>query len=242
MEAWKSYLRAWLDPSSGGDDLIDDVAGNLLGSPCVIEGMGVRLPQLAHAGVDPGVHLRPDVAMSDIRPDRDEHVAELFLKHYDGLCRLAVLLIGDRDGAEEAVQEAFLRTFSSWWRIRHLERAHWYLRRAVVNQCRSRMRRRSAEDRSNRTIYATDPERQVFGQIVIEGTNRSDDSLVVMSAVSGLPPRQRETVILRYYEDLPESAIAEILGCSVGTVKSQLAKARASLSVALGSINLKGES
>jgi RNA polymerase sigma-70 factor (sigma-E family) len=201
--------------------------------------MGVRLPQLAHAGLDPGVHHRPDVAMSNVTPDRDEQIAELFLKHYDGLCRLAVLLLGDRGGAEEVVQEAFLRTFSSWWRIRHLDRAHWYLRTAVINQCRSRMRRRSTEDRSNRTIYATDPERQAIGQMDTDATHRSADSLVVMNAIGGLPPRQRETVILRYYEDLPEAEIAEILSCSVGTVKSQLAKARSSLSVTLGSINLE---
>jgi RNA polymerase sigma factor (sigma-70 family) len=60
-----------------------------------------------------------------------------------------------------------------------------------------------------------------------------------MDAVRGLPPRQRETVILRYYEDLPEAEIARILSCSVGTVKSQLAKARASLSAMLGSMSLE---
>jgi RNA polymerase sigma-70 factor (sigma-E family) len=204
-----------------------------------MEGMGVRLPELAHAGMDPGVRLRPDAAMSDTTPDREEQVAALFRKHYDGLCRLAVLLLGDRGAAEEVVQEAFLKTFSSWWRIRQLERAHWYLRTAVINQCRSRLRRRSSEDRSNRTVYATDPERQAVGRMDTDGTYGPDDSLVVMDAVRGLPPRQRETVILRYYEDLPEAEIAEILRCSVGTVKSQLAKARASLSVALGSSNLE---
>jgi len=201
--------------------------------------MGVRLPALAHAEVDAGAHLRTDVAMSDTAPDREEQIADLFLEHYDGLCRLASLLLNDRAGAEEVVQEAFLRTFSSWWRIRHLERAPWYLRTAVINQCRSRLRRRSTEDRSNRTIYATDPERQAVSGLGIDGTEASDDSLVVMDAVRGLPPRQRETVILRYYEDLPEAEIAKILSCSVGTVKSQLAKARASLSAALGSLSLE---
>ncbi len=177
--------------------------------------------------------------MSATTPDREEQIADLFLKHYDGLCRLAALLLSDRGGAEEVVQEAFLRTFSSWWRIRHLERAHWYLRTAVINQCRSRLRRRSTEDRSNRTIYATDPERQAVSVVGSDGTDASDDSLVLMDAVRGLPPRQRETVILRYYEDLPEAEIAKILSCSVGTVKSQLAKARSSLSAALGSMSLE---
>jgi RNA polymerase sigma-70 factor (sigma-E family) len=178
--------------------------------------------------------------MSASRSDRDEQIAKLFVTHYDGLCRLAALLLGDRNGAEEVVQEAFLRTFSNWRRIRHLERSHWYLRTAVVNQCRSRLRRRSTEDRTNRTIYATDPDRQATGGSDTDVARASDDSLVIMDAVRGLPPRQRETVILRYYEDLPEAEIAKILGCAVGTVKSQLAKARASLSAPLGSMSLEG--
>ena len=201
--------------------------------------MGVRLPALAHADLDSGAHLRTDIGMSDTTPDREEQIADLFAEHYDGLCRLAALLLSDRNGAEEVVQEAFLRTFSSWWRIRHLERAPWYLRTAVINQCRSRLRRRSTEDRSNRTIYATDPERQAVSGAGTDSSEASDDSFVVMDAVRGLPPRQRETVILRYYEDLPEAEIAKILSCSVGTVKSQLAKARASLSVTLGSMSLE---
>lgn len=219
--------------------LADEPAGNVPEPPCVMEGMGVRLPALAHADVGSEAHLRPDVAVSDAAPDREERIADLFLEHYEGLCRLAALLLGDRGGAEEVVQEAFLRTFSSWWRIRHLERAQWYLRTAVINLCRSRLRRRSTEDRSNRTFYATDPERTIVERSGTDDVHPSDDSLVVMDAIRGLPLRQRETVILRYYEDLPESDIAKVLGCSVGTVKSQLSKARASLSVVLGSMSLE---
>jgi RNA polymerase sigma-70 factor (sigma-E family) len=201
--------------------------------------MGVPLPALANAEVAAGAHHRTNVAVSDSRSDRDEQIADLFVTHYDGLCRLATLLLGDRGGAEEVVQEAFLRTFSNWWRIRHLERAHWYLRTAVINLCRSRLRRRGTEDRSNRRIYATDPERQAAAGLDTDATHASDDSLIVMDAVRGLPPRQRETVILRYYEDLPEAEIAKILSCSVGTVKSQLAKARVSLSAALGCMSFE---
>ena len=61
-----------------------------------------------------------------------------------------------------------------------------------------------------------------------------------MGAVRKLPARQRETVILRYYEDLPEAQIAKVLGCTVGTVKSQLAKARSSLADALGDLGPEG--
>jgi RNA polymerase sigma-70 factor (sigma-E family) len=155
---------------------------------------------------------------------RDELVEALFDQHYSGLCRLATLLTGDAAAAEEVVQEAFLRTYAGWWRIRQPERAQWYLRAAVVNQCRSRGRRRSSEDRGNRTVWATDgaPPRRWE-------TDDVGETMAVLDAVRSLPRRQREAVVLRYYEDLSEADVAAALGCSVGTVKSQLFKARASL-------------
>ncbi|HLN16142.1 MAG TPA: SigE family RNA polymerase sigma factor [Acidimicrobiales bacterium] len=156
--------------------------------------------------------------------DRDEQVSALFDEHYEGLCRLASLLLDDPHAAEEVVQEAFVRTYTGWWRIRQPERAQWYLRTAVVNLSRSRGRRRGSERRGNRTVYATEGKAQAGSEV--EGRA---DRLVVMAAVRALPPRQREAVVLRYYEDLPEADIAKALGCSVGTVKSQLSKARASL-------------
>jgi RNA polymerase sigma-70 factor (sigma-E family) len=156
--------------------------------------------------------------------NREDLLEAVFAEHYGGFCRLATLLLGDGSGAEEVVQEAFLRTFSSWWRVRQPERAQWYVRAAVVNLCRSRLRRRGTEEAGNRASWR-DP------------TDWSDDAvedaLVVLEAVRTLPPRQRQTVILRYYEDLSERDVATVLGCSVGTVKSQLARARASLARSL---------
>lgn len=157
---------------------------------------------------------------------RNDAVATLFDRHYAGLCRLAFFLLDDHAMAEEAVQEAFVRTFSGWHRLRHPERAHAYLRAAVVNQCRSRGRRRLREQRGNRRLTQSEPEGSW-------DTERSADAIAVLEAVRSLPLRQREAVVLRYYEDLPESDVASALGCSVGTVKSQLAKARASLALRL---------
>jgi RNA polymerase sigma-70 factor (sigma-E family) len=159
--------------------------------------------------------------------ERDESVARLFDEHYRGLCRLAGLLLGDSAGAEEVVQEAFLRTFSGWWRVRHPERAQWYLRTTVVNISRSRLRRRTTEDRGNRVTWSGS-----------QGEDRdeaaaADDSLMLTELVRRLPPRQRDAVVLRYYEDLSEAEIARVLGCAVGTVKSQLSKARATLGRAI---------
>jgi RNA polymerase sigma-70 factor (sigma-E family) len=158
-----------------------------------------------------------------VAEDREERIQALFEAHYPGLCRLASLIVGDRVQAEEVVMDAFLRTFASWRRIRDLDRVEAYLRRAVVNISRSRLRRRRTEERpagAPASRGSWDPDRR-------EGDR------VVQEAVLRLPHRQRAAVVLRYYEDLPEADIAHALGCSVGTVKSQLAKARATLGRAL---------
>lgn len=162
--------------------------------------------------------------VSGRRPGRDEQVAALFDQHYRGMCRLATLLLGDGAAAEEVVQEAFLRTYAGWWRLRRPTRAQWYLRAAVVNQCRSRARRRTVEDRGNRTVWATEADAAEPPEI-----ERTGEAMAVLAAVRALPPRQREAVVLRYYADCSEAEVAGALGCSVGTVKSQLSKARAAL-------------
>jgi RNA polymerase sigma-70 factor (sigma-E family) len=156
---------------------------------------------------------------------RDDAVAALFDEHYAGLCRLATLLLADRGQAEEAVQEAFLRTFVGWRRLRHPERAGAYLRTAVVNQCRSRGRRRATEQRGNAVLWT-----DVMDDAGQSDVERTGEVLAVLDAVRSLPTRQREAVVLRYYADLSEAEVAQALGCSVGTVKSQLSKARATLS------------
>jgi RNA polymerase sigma-70 factor (sigma-E family) len=151
---------------------------------------------------------------------KNDLLEAVFSEHYVGFCRLATLLLDDRSAAEEVVQEAFLRTFSSWWRLRQPDRAQWYVRAAVVNLCRSRLRRRGSEEAGNRASWR-DP--------ADWNDERLDDAIEVLDAVRALPRRQRETVILRYYEDLSERDVAAVLGCSVGTVKSHLARARTSL-------------
>lgn len=202
-----------------------------MGAPAVIAGTpparrGTVAPMVLppQPGTADDVPAVPHLAQGRA-PTPEEGIADLFDQHYAGLCRLAALLLADRAAAEEVVQEAFLRTFAGWRRIRRPERAQWYLRAAVVNQCRSRARRRVSEERGNRTVWATEGRRE--GE-EWEG-DRAGEALGVLEAVRALPTRQREAVVLRYYEDLGEADVASVLGCSVGTVKSQLAKARATL-------------
>lgn len=166
----------------------------------------------------PGTRL-----MSGAR-SREEAVAELFDRHYAPLCRLAYVILGDAALAEEIVMESLLKTFTGWGRLRDVDRIDAYLKRAVINLCRSKIRRKMIEARVNSVIHHRDelkapdwdPERHETGRLVWE-------------AVAQLPERQRACVVLRYFEDLPEAEIAEILDCSVGTVKSQLSKARAKM-------------
>ena len=159
-------------------------------------------------------------AMPVAADDRDERIQALFEEHYTGLCRLAYLITGDAAQSEELVMDAFMRTFAGWRRIRDLDRADLYLRRAVVNLSRTRNRRRRTELRN-----APPPQPPATSSTAGD----PDDARMVWGAVRALPHRQRAAVVLRYFEDLPEADIADALGCSVGTVKSQLSKARATL-------------
>lgn len=107
--------------------------------------------------------------------DRDARVAHRFDRNYGGLCRLAYLIVGDRAQAEELVMDAFVRTLSSWARVRNPERAEAYLRRVVVNACRSRLRRQARE------------RRPIAGLVQGPGDDPGD-GIGVWEAVLALPP------------------------------------------------------
>jgi len=153
--------------------------------------------------------------------NRDELIIGLYQRNHLHLCRLATLLLSDPARAEEIVQEAFLRTFSGWSRLRQPDRADAYLRRAVVNLCRSRLRRHHVERTGNEAAWRRDA--TAAAEVV------DDIGMVIMDAVRALPPRQREAVVLHYFAGLTGPEVAHAMGCADGTVKSQLAKARATL-------------
>jgi len=171
--------------------------------------------------------------VADARADRDAQVSALFDQHFGRLRDLAYMILGDRDVAEELAMEAFVKTFSGWTRIRDVDRADAYLRRAVVNLCRSRIRRRSIEYRVNAVTYRREERRAPDWD-----PERHEDARRVWAAVRDLPPRQRAAIVLRYMEDLNEREIAEALDCSVGTVRSQLSRARQKLKRSLGAEEL----
>jgi RNA polymerase sigma-70 factor (sigma-E family) len=156
--------------------------------------------------------------------ERDRQIAALFDQHFDGLCDLAYLIMGDRHMAEEIVMEALLKTFTGWGRIRDKRRSDVYLKRAVVNLCRSKIRRKVIEARQNGVFHRREERKAPDWDPDVHETTRE-----VWEAVKLLPPRQRAAIVLHYIHALPESEIAEVLDCSVGTVRSQLSRARGKL-------------
>jgi RNA polymerase sigma-70 factor (sigma-E family) len=185
---------------------------------------GGPIPEPEPPAVPEVAAVEMEASNPDMVGDATDLLSTLFDAHYRNLCRLAYVLLGDAAQAEDVVQDAFLRTFTGFGRLRDRGRADAYLRRSVINLSRSRLRRRTTEGRTNAAAHR--------GQRFEESSGRHD--LDLLEAVRGLPPRQRATVVLFYYADLPETEVAATLGCSVGTVKSQLAKARATLARCLG--------
>ena len=161
--------------------------------------------------------------------DRDVAVHGLFVEHGRQLVRLAVLLVGDRDLAEEAVQEAFIAVYRNWDGVRDKASLAGYVRAAVVNQCRSAqrglVRTRRLRDRIGALRDTTAP---------VDREATTDEALRIAELVRGLPQRQREVVVCRYYLDLTERQTADLLEVTVGSVKKHASRALAKLHDGLG--------
>ena len=136
------------------------------------------------------------------------------------MLRTAYLLTGNRADAEDLVQSALAKTFLAWHRIEDLGALDGYVRRAIVNTHISWWRRRRLEE------YPTD---EIPDQAVADHAIASDLQEAMRRAIDRLPERMRAAVVLRYYEDMTEAEVAEVLGVSLGTVKSTVSRAVAKL-------------
>jgi RNA polymerase sigma-70 factor (sigma-E family) len=163
--------------------------------------------------------------VSDVERDFGAFVAA----RATSLLRVAYLACGDATEAEDLLQTALERTYRSWDRVRH-DSPEPYVRRVIINTAISRARRRAI---LSIIPMHSPPERSARATDV-------DLRHVLMEALRALPPRQRAVIVLRYWEDLSETQTAEVLGCSVGTVKSQASKALAKLRSALGRESVEG--
>jgi RNA polymerase sigma-70 factor (sigma-E family) len=152
---------------------------------------------------------------------------ELFRRHHAELLRLAVLVIHDQPAAEDVVQDVFTRLHARGHRAGDLDEALVYLRAAVLNGCRSVLRRQALGSRLG--IASDWPcTRSVSWSAETEAV-RAEDRDEVLRALAALPPRRREVLVLRYYLNLSEAEIAATLGISTGTVKSTAARGLAAL-------------
>jgi RNA polymerase sigma-70 factor (sigma-E family) len=134
------------------------------------------------------------------------------------LVRSAWLLTGDEAAAQDLVQTALVKTWSRWARV---EAPEAYVRRVLLSTFLTWNRRRWRGELSVATLPERAEVRDAFADVDLRAP--------VHAALRELPPRQRAVVVLRYFDDLTEAQAAEVLGCSVGTVKSQNAKALAKL-------------
>lgn len=159
-------------------------------------------------------------------PDRRGTAAftEFAAARHAALYRYTYLLTGDHGLAEDLLQESLIKLYVAWPRIREGTGAEAYARRVITNTAYSWWRRKAwHSERPNDDL----PEQ-------IDTGDNPDARMWLWTEILRLPVRQRAAVVLRYYEDLTEPQAAEILGCSVGTVKSQVAAALKKLRARLG--------
>ncbi len=156
-------------------------------------------------------------------PPTDAEYAEFVAATWGPLYRTAYLMVGNRAQAEDLVQTALTNTYASWRDVRELGAAHAYARTAVVRSVASWFR-----SRVRLSEQLTDE--------LPESTYSPDNSTrpMLMDALRQLPTRQRTVVVLRFYEDLSVTQVAQSMGCSEGTVKSQTSAALARLRLLLG--------
>ena len=150
----------------------------------------------------------------------DDDFARFYREAYPGAVRLAWLLTHEHDAAEDVVQDAFVRLRP---RIATIEHRTAYLRTAIVNECRDRARKAGRAEAGLRRIGVA-PE-----------VSSTDQPSELLDAVARLSYKQRVVLVLRYWVDLPEAEIAEIVGVRSATVRSITARALDRLSKELSS-------
>jgi RNA polymerase sigma-70 factor (sigma-E family) len=160
---------------------------------------------------------------------RTDAVSVLFRAHHRRLVGLASLLVDDRETAEDVVQEAFAGLYRRWWQLRDPNTAVAYLNRAVVNGGRDQLRhgRRVTAARWRMTPQA---EGLASAEQDVLEHERADQ---LWHAITRLPRRQRQVLVLRYYLDQTEAEIADALNVSPGSVKKHASRGLTALAQGL---------
>jgi RNA polymerase sigma-70 factor (sigma-E family) len=150
----------------------------------------------------------------------DRQVTELYQVHALGLARLALLMLGDRDAAQDVVQDAFLGLYRRWGKLSSADAAPAYLRTSVLNGCRTLLKRRSRP-----APHAVEESLESAEAVLLQ----TEEQRAMLAVIRRLPSRQRETLVLRYYLDMTEDQAAQVMGVSRGTVKSATSRAVAAV-------------
>jgi RNA polymerase sigma-70 factor (sigma-E family) len=142
------------------------------------------------------------------------------------LIRYATVVTWDPHLAEDITQDVLVRAQARWGRIGRLDAPEQYVKRMVLNEFLSWRRRKAAQLVFMPTLEDVTPHES-------DRTRAVDDRDLTRRLIAGLPPKQRAAIALRYYEDLTDEQIAELLGCRTGTVRSYLSRGLAALRAAL---------
>ncbi|MER7562957.1 SigE family RNA polymerase sigma factor [Streptomyces sp. NPDC048523] len=163
--------------------------------------------------------------MGDRKQARDEEFQSFVIGRWPRLMRTAFLLTGEQHAAEDLVQSTLERAYVAWRRVGSADDPEAYVRRVMINAHARKHRRKLREFLARGDDFGLVREVADTGDRIAQ----ADDRGALLTALAQLPPRQREAVVLRYWEDLTETQTAEAMGCSVGSVKSNAAKGIAKL-------------
>jgi RNA polymerase sigma-70 factor (sigma-E family) len=152
---------------------------------------------------------------------REDDINTFLAARWSSMFRLACLLTGSPAEADDLLQESMVKVYLRWTKVSRTQVPEAYVRRIMVNTLVSRSRRPFRR----RELLEAD----VGAAAVASAEDAGLDRVQVWPLVCALPVRQRAVIVLRYYEDLSEREIADVLGCSTGSVKSQAHDALASL-------------
>ncbi len=218
-DAGLARFKSWLQEHTTADEDQAHSAALTKAGDAAREGSAAVATLMRADAEAPPVPFRPMPAK--LETTAEEAVTQLYTIHYRSLVRLAALLVRDEPTAEEIVQECFIAMHDGWDRLREEDKALSYLKQAVVHRSRSVLRHRSVVDR-NAPKPAPDMPTAEQGAMLLERS-------AVIKALRELPDRQRQALVLRYYADLSEAQIAEMMNISKGAVKSHTARGMSSL-------------
>lgn len=154
-----------------------------------------------------------------------EEFCDFVMSRSAALFRVAYLIVGEHQLAQDLVQESLEKTYIAWPRLHEVANAEAYTRRVIATTATSWRRRRSFHERP--AEYLPEPVGEDLAAAVVVHE-------ALWAHLQALPVRQRAAIVLRHYVDLSETETAEAMGCSVGTVKSSVSAGLRKLRARIG--------